>query len=34
MILWHFEGEHMMPFLKNKPDLEKAIDSFIVKYKF
>jgi proline iminopeptidase len=34
MILWHFEGEHMMPFLKNKPDLEKAIDSYILKYKF
>jgi proline iminopeptidase len=34
MILWSFEGEHMMPFLKNKPDLEKAIDRFIYSYKF
>lgn len=34
MILWSFEGEHMMPFLKNKPDLEKAIDRFINDYKF
>lgn len=34
MILWSFEGEHMMPFLKNKPDLEKAIDRYINNYKF
>jgi proline iminopeptidase len=34
MILYSFEGEHMMPFLKNKPDLEKAIDKFISKYEF
>jgi proline iminopeptidase len=34
MILWASDGEHMMPFLKNKPDLEKAINSYIEKYKF
>lgn len=34
MMLWHFDGEHMMPFLKNKPDLEKAIDSYLAKFKF
>jgi proline iminopeptidase len=34
MILFSFDGEHMMPFLKNKPDLEKAIDQYISNYKF
>ena len=34
MILWHFDGEHMMPFLKNKPELYKAINCFVDHYKF
>lgn len=34
MILWSFDGEHMMPFLKNKKELEKAIDDYIKKYNF
>jgi proline iminopeptidase len=34
MILWPNDAEHMMPFLKNKPDLENAIESYIEKYKF
>jgi hypothetical protein len=34
MILWKSDIEHMMPFLRNKPDLEKAINSYIDKYKF
>jgi proline iminopeptidase len=34
MILWKSDGEHMMPFLRNRPELEKAINSYLEKYKF
>lgn len=32
MMLWGSNVGHM-PFMENKPDLEKAIDSFLIKYK-
>lgn len=34
MILWKSSSEHMMPFLKNKPELENAINNYITKYNF
>jgi proline iminopeptidase len=34
LILWGADVGHMMPFLKNKPELEMAINSYIAKNKF
>ena len=34
MILWGSDIEHMMPFLANKPELDKAINYFVDHYKF
>jgi proline iminopeptidase len=33
MILWRSNCEHMMPFLKKKPELEKAINTYFKKLK-